>query len=506
MTITKKPTVMIILDGFGYTPESHGNAIFHAHKPHFDLFLKNYPHTLLHASGNAVGLPEKTVGNSEVGHLTLGAGRTIQQPLTRLSQEFLQGTLQTNPILTSSFEHLKKTKTALHLMGLVSDGNVHSSLEHFFGFLALAQNHTLPKVFIHCFLDGRDVAPQSAHHYLTQLDSKISELKLGSIASLHGRFYAMDRDHNWQRTQSCYETLTQKQELWFDSWHNALEFYYNQKLYDEFIPPTQIIPTGIIKKNDGILFFNLRPDRARQLTEAFTNPSFDGFQRSNLPLSFFITPISFDDNCITTPLLTPTFIKNSLLECISKAGKTIYTTAETEKYAHVTYFFNGGKEEQWPHEKRVLIPSSPLRDYKHHPEMAAPQITAHLVDSLKNDPRDFYLVNYANADMVGHSGDFNATVQAIECLDKQLAILYHEVVEKHNGTLYITADHGNAEKKIDTYTGLPSSSHTSNQVYFITLKKGLEGTQLPTNLIGLSDCAPYILKNMEIPVPDEMKR
>lgn len=504
MNTSKSPIALIILDGFGYSDKKSSNAVYYAKKLTFDSLLAMFPFTLLQASGTAVGLPAHSIGNSEVGHLTLGAGRIIEQPLTQISNQIKEGTLQNNPLLAGPFSQLQKNGGNLHCMGLLSDANVHSNIEHLFGYLKAAQNYGITNVFIHCFLDGRDVPPQSAIHYLTELDKKINELKLGTIASLHGRFYAMDRDHNWQRIQSCYNTLTQKQEIEFSSWRAALNFYYQRELYDEFIPPTQLHGHHSITKNDGILLFNIRPDRARQITEAFTNQTFNGFAHDFLPLSFFITPVNYENNCKTTVLLKPTVINNTLLECISKNGKSIYAIAETEKYAHITYFFNGGKEKTWPNETCVLVPSLPLRTYIQHPEMSAHEITTHIVDSLKNNPRDFYLVNYANADMVGHSGDFKATVKAVECLDKQLGILYHEIVEKRKGTLFITADHGNAECKVDPTTGQISKSHTTNPVYFIMAHKGLEHTALPSKLIRLSDVASFILKNMNISIPPEM--
>ncbi len=505
MNKDKAPSVLVILDGFGYSKDSFSNAIYHAQKPTFDFLLKTFPHTLLDASGTAVGLPANTIGNSEVGHLTLGAGRIIQQPLTLISNEIREGTLQKNPILTNNFLELQKNKGNLHLMGLLSDSGVHSTIEHLFGYLEIAKKYDLANVFIHCFLDGRDVPPHSANHYLSELNKKIDELKIGTIASLHGRFYAMDRDHNWQRTQSCYNVLTQKQEITFDSWNKVVDYYYQRQIFDEFIPPTQLLKGSIIKKDDGILFFNIRPDRARQLTQAFTDPEFNFFERSPITLSFFITPISYNDRCITTPLLEQKVVHNSLLECLSKSGKSIYAIAETEKYAHITYFFSGGREQPWPHEMRMVVPSLPLRNYVQHPEMSADLITKQIIDSLEHDPFDFYLINYANADMVGHSGDFNATIRAVECLDGQLGALYQEVVVKRNGTLYITADHGNAEKKFDVKTGQPSKSHTTNPVYLIMAKKGLENKQFSANLEGLSDVAPFILNNMHISVPSEMQ-
>lgn len=499
------PTMLVILDGFGYRQQPKGNAIFHAHKPTLDFLLKTYPHILVQASGTAVGLPENSPGNSEVGHLTLGAGRIIKQPLTIINDAIKNETLAQNAVLQSCFTQLKAQGGALHLMGLASNGTVHSSIDHLFAYLKIAQSYNFSKIYIHCFLDGRDVSPQSAATYLNELDQVIKTLGCGAIASLHGRFYAMDRDSNWLRTQNCYEVLTKRQEVTFDSWQKVLAYYYRQDLYDEFIPSTQLIPEGIINNGDGVLFFNVRPDRARQITQAFVDPHFKEFERTFITLSFFITPVSFGDTLPTSVLLPTKPVTPTLLECLSAARKSIFAIAETEKYAHISYFFNGGSEKPVAHETRVVIPSLPLRNYIQFPEMSAQKITEALLKTL-DKPYDFYLVNYANADMVGHSGNYDATIRAVECLDEQLGVLYKEFVEKHNGTLYITADHGNAEMKIDPVTGLPSKSHTKNPVYFMMIKKGLENKPLAYHLNGLSDVAPFILKQMHILIPIQMNK
>jgi 2,3-bisphosphoglycerate-independent phosphoglycerate mutase len=500
----KNPTVLIILDGFGYSPETDYNAIHHAHKPNFDHLLATYPHTLLPASGNAVGLPENTIGNSEVGHLTIGAGRIIEQPTLRIDKAIEDGTFFTNPIFIKNFEQLKKNGGRLHCMGLFSDGGVHSKQEHLYAVLQAAKKYGITSVFIHAFLDGRDVAPQSAQQYLTHLDQTINKLNIGIIGSLHGRFYAMDRDHNWQRTEQSYNVITAQQEIKFISWRAALDFYYQQTIFDEFIPPTQLNAESIIRDNDGIVFFNVRPDRARQITEPFINPHFDKFPIKKNNLSFFITPVNYHGNFSTQILCNEPPITNTLNECLSNAGKSIFAIAETEKYAHVTYFFNGGKEEQLPHETRILIPSLPLKRYDEYPEMSGPEITAAVIRSLEHDPDDFYIINYANADMVGHSGNFKATVKAIEWLDVQLGILYNLVVKKLGGTLYITGDHGKAEEMLNPH-GIPNKAHTLNPVYFLMVKPGLEHKELPCKVQGLADIAPCILHEMGISIPEEMK-
>ena len=502
----KPPTALVILDGFGYRKQTSYNAILEAHTPHFDYLIKNYPHTLLQAAGTAVGLKPLSLGNSEVGHLTIGTGRIIKQPSVQLDDAIAHKTLATNSILLENFDRIKKNNGKLHCMGLLSDGGVHSSIDHLFAFLDAAKSHGIQSVVVHAFLDGRDVAPQSAALYLQKITTKMEQLQLGTLGSLHGRFYAMDRDNNWLRTQECYNALTSQQEMSFSSWSHALSFYYQRNITDEFIPPTQLNSAPIIQDNDGILFFNFRPDRARQLTSAFLAPHFSEFPTKKLMLSCFITPVYFNNNYTTQALLPEIDLSNTLKECLARVGKTIFSIAETEKYAHITYFFNGYKEAPVRHEKRVLIPSLPLKNYVQHPEMSAPHITATVMNSLKNDPHDFYLINYANADMVGHSGNFQATIKAIECLDKQLGILYHEIVEKQNGTLYITGDHGNAEDMFDIQSNQPKTAHTNNPVYFLMIKKELKGKQLSFSLQGLADIAPLILQEMNIPIPEEMKR
>lgn len=502
----KKPTALVILDGFGFSSEQHYNAIYHAHKPNIDYLLDTYPHTLLEASGITVGLPPATVGNSEVGHLTIGTGRIIEQPTTRIDIEIQQGTLASNPVLLKSFRQLKKNKGRLHCMGLLSSGGVHSKQEHLYGFLLAAKSAGISTVFIHTFLDGRDVPPQSAAIYLTQLTEKMDALEIGILGSLHGRFYAMDRDKNWQRTEQSYKVLTAKQEISFETWPDAINFYYQQNITDEFIPPTQLNTNSIIQDNDGIIFFNVRPDRARQITQPFVDNHFDYFATKKISLSFFITPVTYDTHLATQTLLDDVMPANTLNETLCKAGKSIFAIAETEKYAHITYFFNGGKEEALPCETRILIPSLPLKNYREHPEMSAPQITTTVINSLENNRHDFYLINYANTDMVGHSGDFNASSKAVECLDKQIGVLYHEIVQKLDGTLYITGDHGNAEQMFDIQSKQPKTAHTCNPVYFIMVKQGLEHKQLPYIMRSLADIAPCILHEMKIAVPQEMTK
>ncbi len=498
----KNPVALVILDGFGYRKETDYNAIAHAHTPTLNELFATYPHTLLEASGTAVGLLPGYAGNSEVGHLTIGAGRTIMQPGTIIHNAIQDGTFFSNALLNTTLKTLPKTKK-LHLMGLLSDAGVHSNTEHLYAFMQEARVCGIEHIVIHPFLDGRDTLPQSAHIYLEQLQKYIDKYG-GIIGSMHGRFYAMDRDKNWNRIEKSYQVLTGDEQIHFTDWSRALNYYYEQGLTDEFIPPTLFSQQGIISDGDGIILFNFRPDRARQLTESFTNPNFNAFKHKKLNPKFFITPTDY--GLPTTVLYAQQPITPTLKEVLSNHGLKLFTIAETEKYAHVTYFFSGGKEDAFEHEKRILIPSIRTKNYIHHPCMSAHEITQTILQSLKTDPHDFYLINYANADMVGHSGDFNATVKAIECLDKQVKQLVDAIVYGMNGTLYITADHGNAEEKWDYTAQQPRTAHTTNKVPFVMVQQGLEHNTINLPLHTLADIAPCIIRNMQLEVPIAMRR
>lgn len=491
----KAPTALVILDGFGFQKETEYNAIAQAHTPCFDELLTTYPATLLKASGMAVGLPEGSIGNSEVGHLTIGSGSVVLQPYTIIHEAIKDKSFYTNKILVKHLKHLKEKQKKLHIMGLLSDATVHSHIEDLFAFLTAAKQQGLTDIVVHPFLDGRDVAPQSATVYLEKLEAFLKDLKVGVIGSLHGRFYAMDRNNHWNLTERSYNVLTKVQLTEKTTWQAVLKQAYNEGITDEFIDPIQLCPQGSIRSHDGIIFFNFRPDRARQLTAAFINPPLD-LKTKPLSLTFFITPVSYGPLYLTTFLYNKPQVTQTLNKMLDKMGYSIFTIAEAEKYAHVTYFFNGGQEQTLPNEKRVFIPSLPDKKYDQHPEMSAPIITDAIVDSLSHAMRDFYVINYANADMVGHSGDFKATVKAIECLDKQLQILYTEIVQKRNGTLYITADHGKAEAMFDKQTNQPRTSHTANPVFFIMVNKALKERSDELPLEELSDIAPFIVHNI----------
>lgn len=502
------PTMLVILDGFGYRQATQYNAIAHAKTPHIQRWLSEYPHAYLSAAGASVGLLPSMIGNSEVGHMTIGAGRIIKQPVSIMHNTIVDKSFFKNAILTGHLQQLKKQDGVLHIMGLLSDAGVHSDLEQLYAYLDAAHQHKIPYVYIHPFLDGRDSPPKSAANYLEQLQDALTHWQYGSIGSIHGRFFAMDRDQNWQRMEKSYRVLTGLNPNNNPRpWQDVLEQYYAQGITDEFIPPTQIDPTSSIRDGDGIIFINFREDRARQLTAAFVDPTFNHFPTKKVKLCFFMTPIDYSAGLKTTVLFPTVPIYNTLKDVLAAHHKTIFSIAETEKYAHVTYFFTGGREEAVAGETRVLIPSLKAGyNYANHPYMSAPQITDAVIASLATNPCDFYLINYANADMVAHSGNFDATVKAITCLDEQLARLYTMVIEEMDGTLYITGDHGNAEDMYDQLTRQPKTAHTKNPVPFIMIRKGLEQSeqrQLP--LKQLADIAPFILAKMKLPTPAAMQ-
>lgn len=489
------PTALVILDGFGYREEETGNAVLQASMPTFNDLLSTYPATTIKASGAAVGLPDGYNGNSEVGHLTLGCGTIIPQSLTLIEKAIQDGSFYKNKNLKHALQELKKSGKTLHLMGLISDGGVHSSLNHLFAFLKMAKQEDIKNVYIHGFLDGRDVTPQSAEDYLERIDKKCKEIGIGSIASLQGRFYAMDRNRNWQQTEKSFLSLTEPQITHETDWHEYLKKQSTLHPSEEFFDPIQLGKQAYIQPGDGVIFFNFRADRARQLTSFFLNGNI--LKHTPAPkLAFFITPISYGPEYKTLTLFKRQEIPQTLTQFLHDKGYSLFSIAETEKYAHVTYFFNGGREKKLTNETRVLVPSITRQQYDQFPEMSAPTITQAVVESLRTNPQDFYIINYANADIVAHTGNFNATLKALECLDKQLKILVDEIVIKQNGILYITGDHGNAEEMINPKTKQPLTSHTQNPVFFIMATEELKNIQLHLPLTQLSDVAPFIAQVM----------
>lgn len=518
----KSPTVLVILDGFGISDQKNNNAVAAAHTPNLSQWLQDYPHAMLAASGKAVGLPPHFQGNSQVGHMTIGAGRIVAQPLTIWNNAIQDNSFFDNLTLQQTLFSLKKTQKTLHIMGLLSNAGVHSHSNHLKALLKAAQQYELKKIVIHAFLDGRDAPPQSASIFLQEIENFTSNMPNVVLGSIQGRFFAMDRDHHWDRTQQSYDMLTTQQQNTHDtSWHNVLQKNYAHTLYDEFIPPTLLKHDAIINNGDSIIFFNIRPDRARQLTACFIVPETVPFPTKKLNLAFFITPFLCNDNpskfCsaslklhrtkrsrATMTLFPLPIITNTLKDVLCAHNKTIFSIAETEKYAHITYFFDGRNEATKKTETRVLIPSLRVQSYKNYPEMAAPAITDAVIQSLKTNPCDFYLINYANADMVGHTGNLNATIKAIECLDAQLKKIYDALVTQMNGTLFITADHGKAETMFDDTTHQPHTAHTTNVVPFIMVSNKKESSGIQLSLTQLCDIAPFILHTMHLPVPKEM--
>ena len=483
-----RPYALIIFDGFGYRKDTKYNAIAQAYTPTIDYLLSHYPHCLLHAAGEYVGLPPGYIGNSEVGHMTIGAGQIIKQSLTIINEAIENKSFFQNTTLIIHLEHLKRTEKTLHLIGLLSDAGVHSNINHLLALIKAAHDIHVKRIIVDVILDGRDTTSKSAFKYLRELDGYIKQFPEVAIGSIHGRFYAMDRDKNFDRTDQSINILTTKTAKKNITWQEVLEKNYAQNISDEFIPPTQLSPENMIHEDDGIIIFNFRSDRSRQLKN----------QLQKLDLNFVLTMVPYEtsdnkSNC----LFETSQITNTLLDVLAKNNKTVFAVAETEKYAHVTYFFNGGHEQKLDNETRVVIPSIKTKNYVDCPCMSAPEITNAILKSLKDKPCDFYLVNYANADMVGHSGDMQATIKAVECLDKQLAILYEKIVKKYHGTLYITADHGNAELMYDEKSMQPSTSHTENPVPFIYVTNKKNNTKI-VNIAQLADIKDFILKDMGI--------
>lgn len=498
----KNPLLLMILDGWGYNQDTKYNAIAQANTPQWDAWWQTRPHILLNASGVPVGLPVQQMGNSEVGHMHIGAGRIIQQDFTRINQSIDNGEFAKNQVFLGAIDELKQTHKSLHIMGLCSPGGVHSHEHHLFALLALCAQQNVHSVCLHLFLDGRDTPPQSALQSIERLQSVLKKYPVATICSISGRYYAMDRDNRWERIASVYNLLTQGQsESQFTDAETAIKSYYQQNLSDEFIPPSIIGSPRMITDGDAILFFNFRADRARQLTTAFINPSFTHFNRKFHPhLSYFISMTQYDKNLSTTPAFPPFPLNNTLGEVIAAHGLSQLRIAETEKYAHVTFFFNGGNEHIFTHEERILIPSPQVATYNMQPEMSAPQLTDRLIAAINSNAYDVIICNYANADMVGHSGDFHATIRAIECLDHCMSRVWN-ALEQVNGQLLITADHGNAEEMFDETTHQAHTAHTCEPVPLVYIGGHWHFTHTEGNL---TDIAPTILGLLGITPPAEM--
>lgn len=499
---SRKPLVLLILDGFGYREEPAHNAIANAHTPQWTHWWATQPHMLLDASGKAVGLPDGQMGNSEVGHMHMGAGRVIPQDFTRINDAIMDGSFAQNPVFHALIQDLKSHGKALHVMGLLSPGGVHSHEAHLFAFLKCCQSLEFSNVYLHLFLDGRDTPPQSARGSLDALQQYLQTNPVAQIHSITGRYFAMDRDQRWERTQPVYELLTEHSaHRTFGNALDALDWYYQQSIHDEFIPPTLIGHGNPITDGDGIFFFNFRADRTRQLTQALILDEFSGFIRHKRPkLSQFISMTQYSKQLPTIPIFPPLHLTHTLGEIIAQAGLKQLRIAETEKYAHVTFFLNGGQEGVYPNEDRVLIPSPKVATYDLQPEMSAPLVTQKIVEAIEHQSYDVIIANYANADMVGHSGIYSATIQAIECLDQCL----HDIgnaLNKVEGQLLITADHGNAEMMYDETTKQPHTAHTADLVPLLYIGGDWHFNRPLGSLI---DIAPTLLTLLGITPPQEM--
>ena len=497
----------MILDGFGINPAHEGNAIYQQGTPRLDALMARYPHTKLGASGLDVGLPDGQMGNSEVGHTNIGAGRVVYQELTRITKSIQDGDFFQNEALTGAMENCRKNGTALHLMGLVSDGGVHSHIEHLFGLLEMAKKNGLSQVYVHCFLDGRDVPPSSGKDYVAQLQAKLTELNLGKIASVMGRYYAMDRDKNWDRVQKAYDVLTKAEGEKAESACAGIQASYDKEVNDEFVVPFYVEkdgkPVATIQDGDSVIFFNFRPDRAREITRAFCDEGFTGFAREKKLDLMFVCFTDYDET-IGNKLIAfkKEEIKNTFGEFLAAHHMTQARIAETEKYAHVTFFFNGGVEEPNEGEDRILVPSPkevPTYDLK--PEMSAPIVCDKLVEAIESGKYDVIIINFANPDMVGHTGVESAAIKAIETVDACVGRAV-EAIKAAGGVLFICADHGNAEVMVDEATGEPWTAHTTNQVPFVLV--GADPAYKLREGGRLCDIVPTLIELMGLEKPKEM--
>ena len=502
--MSKKPVVLMVLDGYGLSDKTEGNAIAMANTPVMDKLMKEYPFVKGNASGSYVGLPDGQMGNSEVGHMNIGAGRIIYQDLTRITKSIEDGDFFNNEELLAAMENCKKNNSDLHLFGLLSSGGVHSHISHVYGLLEMAKKNGVSNVYVHAFLDGRDTPPASGKDFVAQLEEKMSEIGVGKVASLAGRYYAMDRDNNWDRVEQAYLSLTTGEGKQAESAVKAMEDSYAADVTDEFVVPTVITengkPLSVVKENDSVIFFNFRPDRAREMTRAFCDDKFVGFERKYIPTTF----VCFKDYDESIPNKLVAFkkeeIKNTFGEFLAAHGKKQLRLAETEKYAHVTFFFNGGVEDPNVDEFRLLVNSPkdvPTYDLK--PEMSAPEVSMDLVEAIKSDKYD--VINFANPDMVGHTGVIPAAVKAVEKIDELVGKAV-QAIKDVDGVLFICADHGNAEKMIDYETGAPHTAHTTNPVPFILVNYDESYTLREGG--RLCDIAPTLIQIMGLEQPAEM--
>lgn len=495
----KTPTTLIILDGYGLREDARGNAIQAAQTPQLDYLFSQYPFCQLSASGSDVGLPDGQMGNSEVGHTNIGAGRVVFQDLPRISRAIEDQSFFANPAYLGAINACKESGGALHLMGLLSDGGVHSHITHLYALLELARRQGVEQVYVHPFLDGRDVSPTSGKAFVAQLEEKLRELGVGRIADLMGRYYAMDRDQRWDRLQRAYDALVCGDAPFAEHPVDAVQQSYDKDITDEFLEPVICCPEGRIKGGDSVIFFNFRPDRARELTRSLTDPDFGKIvrKRSCSPL-FFVCTTQYDASLLNVSVAFPhEKLENIFGAFLSKLGLTQLRIAETEKYAHVTFFFNGGEESTFPGEDRVLVPSPKVATYDFQPEMSAPAVAAEAVDRIESGQYDVIVLNFANCDMVGHTGVFSAAVKAVEAVDS-CVIRVVNATAAMGGVAILTADHGNAEQMLDE-TGAPFTAHTTNPVPFCIV-----GADVRLRDGRLADIAPTILDLMGLEQPPEM--
>lgn len=507
MNTKRGPLALIIIDGWGYSPNRDGNAIALADTPYYDEIVQKYPQTLLEAHGSRVGLPAGVMGNSEVGHLNIGSGRVIRMDVSLVDHEIQTGDFFENKELVAAVDNARTNGTALHLMGLLSDGQVHSSLTHLFALVQLAQMRGLDRVFIHCFLDGRDTPPSSAGHYVETLQRKLTDSGCGEIATLVGRYYAMDRDKRWERTQRAYDLLVKAQGERITNPLEALKASYEKGLTDEFVEPMVVVrpsgePVATIQDGDSVIFFNFRPDRARQLTRALAVPGFNEFPVDDQPKVHYVCFTTYDATFPLPVAFAPRQHRNVLAEVFGELGTRNFRLAETEKYAHVTYFFNGGVEKEYPCEKRLLVASPRVATYDLQPEMSAFAVTDKVLRGIDDRETDVFVINFANPDMVGHTGKLKQTIDACQYVDTCLGWIT-KAMRNVQGTTLITADHGNAEQMLDLTTGQPHTAHTTNPVPFHIVDENLMGMKLREGG-ALEDVAPTLLGLLGLPQPTEM--
>jgi 2,3-bisphosphoglycerate-independent phosphoglycerate mutase len=508
--MNKTMTALIIMDGFGINPTCEGNAICQAGTPHLDELKAKYPHTQLGASGMDVGLPDGQMGNSEVGHLNIGAGRVVYQEFTRITKDIKDGVFFKKKPLCDVMENAKKNNKAIHLMGLVSDGGVHSHNTHLYALLEMCKQYGLSKVYVHCFLDGRDVPPTSGLGYIKELEAKLKEIGVGRIATVMGRYWAMDRDNLWDRVEKAYDAIVLGQGKTADTAEQAVEQSYalGEQGNDEFVMPTVVLdggkPTAVVEPEDGVIFFNFRPDRARQITRAFIKKDFDGFERKNGYFHVhFVSMTQYDATFTELSVVNPPEeMNNTFGEYLSGLGMTQLRIAETQKYAHVTFFFNGGVEPPNPSEDRILVQSSKVATFDLDPEMSAYEVAGKAIHEINLKKYDVMILNFANCDMVGHTGIMDAAVAAVKAVDDCMWGVVRAILQ-NDGRVFITADHGNADQMVDPKTGEPFTAHTTNPVPFVAVGKDMIDRKLRDGG-RLCDIVPTMLDSMGIAIPPEM--